>query len=163
MASPPQLIENYHAVTCAGAVLLKPWEEGDLWEDYLEDGAEPSLTRQSVIAAPDVAGVTNGALFHRGNTRYTATIRRRAYFGCGVTFPLTVPASPAGALAGLTFTDAFDMAQQWLVRHIKTLPDAKGALVWNGQTWASAAVEVSQATTDGPFAILTYQITASEG
>lgn len=159
-----KLIQNYHTVSCTGAVLLKPWEEGDLWEDYFEEGGEPRLSRQALIRAPNCAGNANGELYHDGNTRYQATIRRVVHF-CPEThsWPYTLTEDVAGlGNEGAEFDDAFEMAQKWLVRHVKNLSDSKGTLTWNGEAFSSAILDVSDATTDGAFAYITYNITASE-
>ena len=149
---PSELIPCYHTVTC-GQPLLQVWEEGDLWEDYFVPDGEPQLSRSSKSDAPDVPGRVEGALYHRGNTRWQATIQRWAYFG-NITFPLVL-AAPVGIIAAGTYASPEALAQKWLAAHLNALPDGNATLIWNAASF-SYAVLAAQGRTHGPFAVVDY-------
>ncbi len=149
---PSDLIPCYHTVTC-GQPLLKPWEEDDVWEDFFVPDGEPKLGRSSKADAPDVPGRAEGPLYHRGNTRWTATIQRWVYFGNN-TFPLYL-AGGAGVLPTGTYDTPEEMAQKWLAAHLNALPDGNSTLVWNGASFAYAVL-AAQGRTFGPFAVVDY-------
>jgi hypothetical protein len=155
---PGLLIENYHTVTC-GQPLLRPWEAGDLWQDYFVPDAEPRISRESKADAPDCAGTVEGELYHRGNTRWKMTIERMVYFGDNV-FPLSLP-SGSGVLPIGTYASPAAMAQAWLAAHLNALPDANTSLVWNGTSFPRCVLS-AEGRTHGPFVAMSYSAECSK-
>ncbi len=159
MAYPQTLIVCYHTVTC-GQPLLKPWEAGDLWEDYFVEDGEPEAGRQSKADAPDVPGRVNGALFHRGNTRWSMDIPARwVYFGNN-TFPLVLE-DPVGVIPAGTYDSPEALAQKWLAQHLRALPDGNATLNWDGLSFPNTVLS-AKGRTNGPFAVVQYSATCAE-
>ncbi len=155
---PAELVSNYHTVTC-GQPLLKPWEAGDLWEDYFLPDAEPRVRRASKADAPDCPGKVEGELYHRGNTRWEMTIERWVYFGV-VPYPITEFDIETG-LNIIIWNTPEEHAQSWMWTHLNALPDGNQTLLWNGHSFPSCVLN-AEGRTFGPFVVLSYSAELSK-
>ncbi|MDB6133296.1 MAG: hypothetical protein JWM59_1539 [Verrucomicrobiales bacterium] len=149
MPVPDRLVENYHTVTAGGKTLLST--DG---HDFFPHGQEPTLQHVQAVDAPDCPGLQQGPLFLRGNVRWTASITRVREF-LTFTYPVTD--------GSVTAANPEEYAQKWLVRHLDDLAGiTAGGLSWNGTVCTTASVN-PDGTTDCGYAMITYQIQASNG
>ncbi|MES2706405.1 MAG: hypothetical protein V4726_07360 [Verrucomicrobiota bacterium] len=144
MAIPSSLVENHHSVSIGGGVALLSLDG----HDYFPPGEEPQLSHRQAFDNHDIAGRSTGLMFPRGNVRWTASLTRVREF-----IEFTYPYSGGG----ITAATPEEHAQKWLIDHLDALTAVNSNFTWNGRDFGASSV-IPNGTTDGPFAIVSYQI-----